>query len=544
MKKNISTFPLLIGLFFVILYAAFPTKMHFIDGLLYSWNLENLETKYMLHPHHPLWLPLMHIIYNVVRSFFPDLQAIAFLSFVNAMLGGGLVYLFIRILQRFIQSSVIPILTGLFLGFSWGMMTYCADANIYILVFVLLSGSTIVLFNEEKLSLKNSLYATGLVIISSLMHQMAFLFTVPVLIAILIRRGKSHLFRNAGICTMVYAFCVIVINYIVYIFARPLVDDSITSTFLTWLTTFGGNAEWWTIGSRGLTNAASIFLYTQVNLFIHTPDSALNQLFKLYEQNYVLPAYIIPHLIIVMSLLWEIVSLIKNREDSCKTRTVRIFLLSWIIPYFIFLHFYSALSTHFKLFYFIPLMMLWAMQLNRLSDKFRGMVIPVCWVVLVIFAGWNISTGLVPNSYPERNPSLKQALIIADKVNENDLIIFSAQENYTAVVTRYYTDADAVPLRSTPPILSQTESGFLDIDRRTVEFLNDRYNRIFLSEKACGIKPRNLYFSGYFFKPPHPWELGFHPSSIKIINEIPLKNGESLYQVELTPSMRFRENAE
>jgi len=530
----------LIGIAFACIYALFPTKMHLSDGVGYAYMLEHFSDGHFMHPHHPLWLPLMQYLYDGAKLIIPDLRSMPFICFINALLGGLSVFVFIQIAHKLSRSRMISILTGLFFGFSWGMMNYSSDSNIYILaLFIILLAARIILANDKPTP-NDAIKASFLMVLASVIHQITFFFTFVVLVAILLKLPKRERFRYAAICTFFYSICVFAIFQWLYYLGILDVDLNTNFTFFSWLTSYGSNPNWWTIFKIGFIPANELFSYSQVNLFFHTIGYEIVRHTGYFEKPLSYLPYIIIYAIILLTIVYEIIDVFRTRKNASRHRSTRILLLVWILPYFIFNQFYCALDVHYKLFYLAPLLLLWMLRLFE-SPKLIKLPIGVLSCILLAFlAIWNISTGMVPNSKTESNDFLTRALAIGEAVDKNDLVIFSVREFYLASLTRYYTDADTVPYRMDFNRFAVVDKGFLKIDNMTVDFFNENYNRIFLSDHAYSSKPRNWYFSALFLPRSAPGLLALHPSSIEYIGEIKLDIGESLHEVKLKSAIRYR----
>jgi hypothetical protein len=527
-----------IGIAFFALYAAFPTKMHFVDGIVYAYNLENFPIEYEWHPHHPIWLPMMQLLFDLTRSVIPGIRSIAFLSFTNAILGGIAVPLFIKLVTRITNNYRIALWSGIFWGITWGMMTYCSDANIYILILVLILLASIVLLRGDNLSSKDAILATAIVIIASLMHQMTFFFTFAVLAVIIIRSQRKSRFKNAVSCIAIYSIIVIAVNYLVYSIAKPVAEIELETTFLQWLTAYGSTPTWWTIFKEGLIKAQEIFYFSQMNAFLFTPDSGLIYHARAYKVEGISPFFAVFHFLIVATVIYEIIDLFRNKAQERFTRQSRIFMLFWFMPYFIFNQFYCAFEPHYKLFFIPPLIVLWALRFHTIKPgRFFSIAIPVMIVLLGI---WNLSFGMIPNSRYQSNPYLVDALDIGTAVEDGDLVLMSITQFYLSSLTRYYSDADSSPFRRSFGKFSVVEKGFMDIDAGTVEFLNNRYKRILVTDEAFRSKPRTWYFAGVYFPPPHPPLLALHPLSVEKIGEVETDSGRILHVVKLNSVMKYR----
>ena len=184
MDKRAAIIPVLIGFAFAVVYAVFPTAMLTADGLYYAWHIENMPIAYSIHPHHLLWLGLMHLLFNAIHLVIPGLSALEFMQFFNAILGGACVCLVIRITMKLHFNFTVAIITGLFVGLSWGMIHFSTDANIYIPVLFLVLVCVDILFGSNVINTKKAIAVLFLMILATLMHQVAILFVPALVVAI------------------------------------------------------------------------------------------------------------------------------------------------------------------------------------------------------------------------------------------------------------------------------------------------------------------------------------------------------------------------
>jgi hypothetical protein len=533
--------PVILGSAFTVLYALFPSKMHFVDGVGYAWDIENLHMSYEWHPHHPIWLPIMHMLFHTVKLVFPSLRSIAFLSFLNAILGGLSIILLVNLIRKLCRNMGIALLAGLFIGVSWGMMQYCCDVNIYMIEIVILLGIIHILISQDILTFRSALLSTFLVLLACLIHQMAFFFSIVVLIGIIVRMPAGQKFKTAILCAITYAVLITLLNLVVYLVAKPLVEIEMNVSFMEWLTAYGSNPSWWTIAEEGFSRAQAIFHISQVNLFFHTPNADAIYYDSHFNDPAVFrPVYTIFHVLVSGFILWEIIDLFRTRKRNSTFRQCRIILVSWFMIYFLFNQVYCAFEIHYKMFYLFPFLMLIAFRLNEINQRILKPLMVVLTLAACFIGVWNFETAMYPNSKPETNSNLRYALELSSITQPGDLVIFSRQQYYISWLFKYYSKADGVPFRYKFNRFASKEEGFLEIDRQTVEYFNSRYQRIFLTGHASQAKPRQWYFSGYFFLPPHPDLMALHPSSFIRKDEIRTENGEILQQVELAPSLRYR----
>jgi len=80
----------------------------------------------------------MHVIYDAIHGLASSLRAMTFFQYSNAILGAGTVVLMIKFISQITKNRIAGIITGIFFGFTWGMLHYSSDANIYILILFLM----------------------------------------------------------------------------------------------------------------------------------------------------------------------------------------------------------------------------------------------------------------------------------------------------------------------------------------------------------------------------------------------------------------------
>lgn len=531
--KRESLITIFIGLLFIIIYACFPTKLHYIDGLSFSYDIENFPISYDFHQHHPLWLPMTYLLFHAFKIIIPGLRAIVFLSILNAILGGLSIILLIRLLNRLTDNWYASVLAGLFMGLCWGMMIDCTDANIYIFMLVMVLIIATILFSNERLTRKNSIIATLLTLFACLVHQMFFFYIFVVLTAIWICSPRFQRKNTLIICTGLYGLIIYIANYIIYQQSTSLAKGEIEIGFWQWLTAFGQHPAWWTAIKLGFWGALEVFNFQQMSLFIHTQGSELMHHADNYDAVYISTASILIHIIIIATIIWEIIRLYQDKEKKLKYRKVRILVLVWFLPLYIFNHLFSAFELHYKVLYLPPLIILWTLNLVDSPSKYHRSIVYAVSLLLVFMLTWNFLTGMLPNTNPNNNKYLVPVLDIAPLVKKGDLIILSDRQGYMSFLARIYTDADAITFKRGFTPFAKKNQNLLKIDRYTVEFLKNRYNRILLTDEAFKRLPEYLCFPERRLPPPHPWLLGMYLTSMEKTNEVKSQTGRVLHEMTL-----------
>lgn len=519
-------------LLFAFIYAAFPSKLHYVDGLVWAYNIENFPLSHQFNQHHPIWVPIMHILFYAFKLIIPGLRSLAFLSAVNAILGGISVLLLIKIAERITKNLFYSITAGVIFGSSCVMLSFCTDSNIYITIVVIMLIITLVLLSGNHLSRKDALIATVLVLLASLMHQIAFFFTFVVLAGIIIRSPRRERNTTVLICALMYAAIIIPVNYIIYLHSITLTSAEIYMTFPSWLTAYGSGVGWWTILNQGPGAALKLFTYTYLNAFVHTSGCELLFHARPLNNSTYNIAYPFFYLLSVAYLIFEVALYFRNRNKTTLKHQARCLLLLWLVVYSLFNHLFAPFELHHKLFIIAPLILLIVLRIEGLFlfSQTRSRILLA--LLVLAFSIWNIATGLIPNAKPENNEFLPPVIDISSVIQKGDLLLYSREEFYTAWVARYYTDADVETPRVRFNKFARVNKSMEEIHEQTIYFINERYDRIILSEKAFTDLEvlDHWYFSGLSFPPPHPWLLAVYPGSVQKIGTIQTPNGE-IFQI-------------
>jgi hypothetical protein len=277
--------------------------------------------------------------------------------------------------------------------------------------------------------------------------------------------------------------------------------------------------------------AQEIFTFTQFGAFFRCQDMLDMRFSSTSSSTYnTLVINLFLHIVILLSTLLMVKQLIVQREKTQERSNTKILLLIWFFPYFIFTQLYCAFEIHFKLFYILPLLAIWAIQITESTPKEFKIWNKLVAVFVIAMFGWNFFTGALPDTRPDRNPFLREVLRIEPYLKKNDLLIYANHERYKAALARYYTDADAVFFQKKFRYISTDESKFDEMNKETIEFFKNRYARIILSKDATESGYQKWFFSSHLFPPPHPDFLAISKSELE--SGIFLKDGRNLVIVD------------
>ncbi|MFH1514145.1 MAG: hypothetical protein ABIG42_01665, partial [bacterium] len=234
--------PILIGFIFALVYALFPTSLLTADGLYYAWHIENLPLKDSFHPHHLLWLGFMHLIYNVIHTVLPDVRSLQVLQFTNAVLGGLSVFVLIQLAAHICQNLKVGIIIGLLFGLSWGMLHFSTDANIYILVLLLILLTAYILMASGEVTPQVATVAALLLAITSLLHEVAIFFSIAIVYSIWLKSPVHSRKKTLIQCVSIYIVLIAAVYFIVF---HTLIRTGIPQStgFFKWLAAYGAQSE-------------------------------------------------------------------------------------------------------------------------------------------------------------------------------------------------------------------------------------------------------------------------------------------------------------
>ena len=193
-----------------LLYAAFPTRNHYWDGIGFALNIEGTAqsdaglvlghdrpdgSHIYFNPNHLLHNLLGFLIYRPIHLAFPAARALDVLVAVNSLLSAVAAALLFRILYRWCRDLRLSLLLTLLLALSGTWWKFSTDANAYVPSVFFLVACTSLLTNPLR---RPPLLAVGVLHAAAiLIHQIAVLFYPAVLVALWIhplrRRRKSAL---------------------------------------------------------------------------------------------------------------------------------------------------------------------------------------------------------------------------------------------------------------------------------------------------------------------------------------------------------------
>jgi hypothetical protein len=504
-----------VSIFFALLYLFIPTKMFYIDGIYYAEHLENMPYYDQgFHPHHLIYLPLMHLLYGAFHSIIPWLRALAFLQALNAILGGLTIWIFSRILRRLSFSIISRILAMILLGSSYTFWHHASDANIYILVHLLILCVTLVVLSDRFYSSKSCQYSTGLLFgLTCLVHQIVVLMIIPFGLYIWSKDRKNGMkvFLRLAIPFLLVGF----IAYpVVFILFSGETNQSLTK-FLLWAGSFGRAEHYFAFNASYANNIIQTILRGHYNAFFTlkplerilfdgtSGDTA--QSFRLYT------FFLFLTTLTVVSFIFQSIS-----HASSNQRKLHFFFLAQFIVYFTLTSIFMPENHFYRIFYLCPLIVIWTGIFSMLGESYKLILKPIVAIAILVFLYLNLTKGIIPQSRIRYNPYLTMTAQLDQVVTEKDVVLFPTKDRYLTGIYRYFGKGDAIHLQQGEHFLNhdKLEKDFTRYESETLAMLDDRYDRIFLTQDAfnwLGLDSKSkapridpVVFTPKNYKLPHP----------------------------------------
>ena len=183
----------IVAILFGMLYISIPTKMFYIDGVYYAEHLENFPFYVNgFHPHHLLYLPVMHVLYDVFHAFIPSLRAMTFLLIFNSVCGAITLYVFGLFLHKLGHLLFTRLSGMILLGSAYTFWHHSTDAYIYIPTHLIVMIVILIVFSDGFFQSKYMQIAAGLLLaFAGLMHEIALVSLIPLSLYIYLKSGKK-----------------------------------------------------------------------------------------------------------------------------------------------------------------------------------------------------------------------------------------------------------------------------------------------------------------------------------------------------------------
>lgn len=516
----------IIAIIFTVLYLLLPTKMYYIDGVFYAEHLENIPFYVNgFHPHHLLYLPLMHFLYAILHSIIPALKGMTFLLIFSAICGGITLYLFSLFLKKLDFSAFSRITGMILLGTSYTFWHHSTDANIYIPAHMLTLIVILLVYSDNFLKSPSKQILTGLLLaFAGLIHQMSLFVILPLAWLIFMRSPERKL--QSVMRFVLSTLLVLIITYptifVIYHGDTPATAGNFlrfTGAFARASHYFSFNAEhagnFIDTTSRGHTNALFALKSLERVLYDKSTGDTLtsNRMYRFI------------HFLTLISVGIFMLIIFYMKDE--KQKTAGKFILFLFLVYYMLTAVFMPENHFYRIFYLPALITIWIMLAASLPGTYRSVLKPLVIIFLLAFIGYNFMRGIYPETMAWNNPYLRLTKNIDKLATSKDVVIFSNRERYFTGIYRYFGKGDALHMQKGEHFLER-DLMFEEIDKyenETVKMLKKRYRKIYLTREASessapaseGVVIGPVVFTPNNYRLPHPKFMIVRPNRFKFV---------------------------
>jgi hypothetical protein len=386
------------------LYAAFPTRTYYWDGVLFSLNIESVaqgraSPAMLIHPNHLLYSAFGYILYRAVLACGLTLRAITVLEIFNSLASAAAAAVLYAIAKRLTSSTGGALLCLTLFAFGATWWKFSTDADPYI-VSVLLLLLAIYFATQEPPRL---LPAAVCHIASMLFHQLA-IFTYPaVLTAILFRYPRG---KRSWLCAAYVAgtgACVAAAYWICYLHA----DHSASPSFAKFVTSYASDSDF----TRSPSQIVQFHLTSYLKLFFGGKLSLIGDYFSFASG--------LSLAVGAAALGYAVIHLRTLSADNRVRRSTLLVIWVWLLPGAIFLAIWDPGSAFHKLFVWPAIVLL--------LGAYAAWRRPAPSIALAVaMAAWNFSAFIYPHAHSSADPVLVFAQKVDRELPKNATIYYSA----------------------------------------------------------------------------------------------------------------------
>ncbi len=420
-KLFLSNTILLFGI--SVIYLFFCSHTYYWDGVSFALAIEAVnrgEAPFftLLHPNHLVYNVFGYYIYRISQHLEFSQRAIVVLQYSNLALSLCCGYLVSHLADHLFRKKIITYCCWLLFSFGALWWHFSTDADAYILTTLLI---TISFFYVLKINLRRLFLAGLFHVLAMLFHELAVLFYLSIITAIFRRRDITS--TQKLLLSLEYVVATATTVIFVYYFCYLKIIDGAPVGFLTWVSSRADDAHF----QFSFAKVICSNLNSYIKLFLGGKSSFIRQYMSL--------TMAIALLISLLALIYAFYSFRQRSRGSptmanleCEqTRRYQdcyFVLISWFLPYFLFLSVWLPWNGFYKLLIWPPLVLLFGFLLNDRLKRDRtayGII-----ALIVAMAGWNFSGYIYPHSHDTEDPVLVLGKTI-DKELPNSAIIYYRQ---------------------------------------------------------------------------------------------------------------------
>jgi len=495
-----------IPFFFLAVYIAIPTSMYYTDGLDFAFFLQRNEFgPEGIHPHHPLFLPLMRVIYKTVLVLIPNLRSMIFLQVVSSICGAAGIWFFMAILRAWGEKKSSAAIGGFFLGSIFGYWHFSTDASAYIPAFAILLAGMLVIFSSAELSPKRAFSAGLISAVAVLMHQLALFGVITIFYFLFFNPDKkryplrsSFAFTGVLIVAVVLA---IITSYLVLIRIFP----EIHVEFWEFVTSHAHDRYFWTIANIPARKLLYEMARSHTNLFFHlTPWEWVYFLNSRGDSMGTVAFYRGFTCICAIVVCASIVAHVGKTREKKHLLTTQYF---WLLIVFCFATAFMTENHFYRIFYLPPLIAIFGEFLKLVFSRIKFAIKPVTAIAVCAYFIHVLTQGILLD-YPERaNPFYPDADRVDRFSGVGNLVVFPAEDRYRSKYYRYFGKSDCIRITSRIAYLDYWEDIWPNRDAisdQTAEYLSTNYENILITRRSLEQGELYLLFSTFNLPGEHP----------------------------------------
>jgi hypothetical protein len=396
----------------VFVYALFPTKTYYWDGVLFSLNVEGVQQNrlpvgMLFHPNHLLYSAAGYVFYGLLVRLPVSIRALTMFQAINILLSGACAVLIYTLASKIARSRAIATLACVLFAGGATWWRFSTDANSYITTIFLLVLGLFFALREPQRMLPTAICHTA----AMLIHQLAVFAYAPFLAAIFLDTAAPRIIRvkRAAAYCAATSVTVAIVYFAVFRMAGPQ-----NRTFTSWIVSYSPDTQ----------KTHSLY-----QLVVAYPLSYLKLLvggrLGLIKEFWSIPVAI--SLACSLFLVFWAARLLRKPSGPALTsfdRRTQLVLLLWVLPYLVFFAWWEPGAGFYKLFVWPPLVLLAAGCVVRIAFL-RTHISALRAFVLAIIA-WNFGAFIYVHSRAGADPVYSLARTIDRELPKNAKVYYRA----------------------------------------------------------------------------------------------------------------------
>ncbi len=407
---------LVLATLLLVIYAWFPTRNHYWDGIGFALNIEGLGedrqgvvrnqgdfkgiSSIYFNPNHLFYNLIGHLIYKPLHTVFPKLRAHDMLRGISSLLSVGTACLLFLALFRWCKDSRLSLFLTLLMALSATWWKFSTDANAYVPSAFLLMLATFQLTNPTR---RPSGWQVGLLhALSMLLHQVSIFFLPAAVVGLWIHscnQGRQE--KKRAVLWYLLAAGIPVAAAYAWVWFGLLGEGLSSERFIAWLTSNGGDTfAFKSIGANALESLRSllrVFFGGRIKLALAFVE---------------FPILVALGCVMFSSLLWLLWSLRQHVGAVNLSQSSREplppamkFLAVWAGVFTVFLFVWLTEYSYYRLFYLPAVIFLIGVGVVRLG----GQATTILGAIVVFMATFNFTAYIYPYAQDAATPPVRLA---------------------------------------------------------------------------------------------------------------------------------------